>query len=75
MTTHDPHERDREASGPLPSPDPRPGRNPGYDESQPRHPGERDIPGRGEYAGKQPNPEAGGLERPPGADPDLTGSA
>lgn len=75
MSTRDPHEGDRQAHGPLPSPDPRAGRNPGYDESQPRHEGEADVPRAGEQAGKQPNPEAGGLRRPPGGDPDLTGSA
>lgn len=75
MNNPDPNERDRQARAPLPSRDPRPGRNPGYDESQPRNPDEADIPTPGEYGGKQPNPEAGGLDRPPGADPDLTGSA
>lgn len=66
---------DRQASGPLPSPDPRAGENPGYDESQPRRRDEADEPVRGEYAGKRPNPEVGGLDRPPGADPDPTGEA
>lgn len=75
MNAHEPDEREREASAPLPSRDPRPGRNPGYDESQPRSAEEAAVPVPGEYAGKEPNPEAGGLERPPGGDPDLTGDA
>lgn len=49
---------------PPPSADPRPGRNPGYAEPQPRTPGQARDP-----AGSQPDREEGGLHRQPGTDP------
>lgn len=58
-----------------PAADPRPGRNPGYDETQPRDakdlrkPQER-LDTRGAKDGRLPNPEAGGLNRDTGAAPD-----
>ncbi|MFZ5656622.1 MAG: hypothetical protein ACOY37_06125 [Pseudomonadota bacterium] len=69
MNTHEP----RPEPGTHPQVDPRPGRNPGYDDANPRGP--VDVPrhspdARGADFGNLPNPEAGGLERPPGASPD-----
>lgn len=68
---------DRTAT-PGPKPDPRPGRNPGYDDANPN--GREDVPRhqedmRGEDFGKLPNPEAGGLEREPTAKPDPADDA
>lgn len=59
--------------GTTPQADPRAGRNPGYDDTNPR--GREDVPrhqpdARGEDFGKVRNPEAGGLERDPVAHPD-----
>ncbi|MGJ7904076.1 hypothetical protein [Lysobacter sp. 1R34A] len=50
-----------------PAPDPKPGRNPGYSEPQPRDPDDARQP----HPRKPPNPDEGGLERDPenGADP------
>lgn len=59
MTTPDrPHDTPATA-------DPKAGRNPGYAENTPRDAGDARAP----RTGKVPNPEAGGLERPGGADP------
>lgn len=62
-----------DAPGTTPQADPRPGANPGYDDTNPRNRG--DVPrhqtdARGLDFGKAPNPEAGGLDRPPGTAPD-----
>lgn len=61
--------------GTTPQVDPRPGKNPGYDDANPRT--REDVPqrledARGENFGKLPNPEAGGLNRDPVAKPDPT---
>lgn len=53
--------------------DPRPGASPGYDDANPLT--RADVPrhspdARGADFGKVPNPEAGGLNRPQGANPD-----
>ncbi len=60
--------------GTTPQADPRAGANPGYDEANPRN--GADVPrhapdARGNDFGKQPNPEAGGLERDQGDTPDV----
>lgn len=60
---------------PGPNPDPRPGRNPGYDDANPHD--AHDVPQhmedmRGANFGKVPNPEIGGLARDTGANPDPT---
>lgn len=47
-----------------PAVDPRPGRNPGYAEPQPRTPGQARDP-----AGSERDREDGGLRREPGGDP------
>ena len=54
--------------GTTPQIDPRPGKNPGYDDANPRTP--EDAPrhledSRGADFGKLPNPDAGGLGRDP----------
>ena len=49
-----------------PSPDPKPGRNPGYSEPQPRDPEDARQPD----PRKPPNPDEGGLGRKPESDPD-----
>lgn len=59
--------------GTTPQADPRAGANPGYDDANPRVPA--DVPrhhpdARGADFGKVPNPEAGGLKRPQGDNPD-----
>lgn len=60
--------------GTPPQADPRAGANPGYDEANPRTPG--DVPrhapdARGNDFGKRPNPESGGLRREQGDTPDV----
>ncbi|HEY4555970.1 MAG TPA: hypothetical protein VIG68_05995 [Lysobacter sp.] len=59
--------------GTTPQVDPRPGRNPGYDDANPRGP--EDVPlheedQRGAEFGKLPNPDVGGLNRDPVVHPD-----
>ena len=59
--------------GTTPQVDPRPGKNPGCDDANPRS--REDVPrrqedARGENFGRVENPEAGGLDRDPGAGPD-----
>jgi hypothetical protein len=59
--------------GTTPQADPRSGANPGYDDANPRV--QADVPrhqpdARGADFGKVPDPEAGGLNRPPGTSPD-----
>ncbi|WP_462114790.1 hypothetical protein [Lysobacter xanthus] len=59
--------------GTTPQIDPRPGKNPGYDDANPRS--REDVPlrqedARGENFGKLPNPEVGGLDRDPVVRPD-----
>jgi len=49
-----------------PSPEPKPGRNPGYAEPQPRDPGDARKPD----PRKPPNPDEGGLGRDPDSTPD-----
>lgn len=58
-----------------PAADPRPGRNPGYDETQPRDTGDLPPPeqrrdARGAKDGRLPNPDIGGLTRDPAATQD-----
>ena len=49
-----------------PGPDPKPGRNPGYAEPNPR---DREDAAKPDPK-KPPNPDAGGMERDPNASPD-----
>ena len=59
--------------GTTPQVDPRPGANPGYDDANPRS--REDAPrhqpdARGHDFGQLPDPETGGLDRNPVAQPD-----
>lgn len=59
--------------GTTPPVDPRPGANPGYDDANPRHRGDvprRQHDARGANFGQLPDPETGGLDRNPVAQPD-----
>lgn len=60
-----------------PAADPRPGHNPGYDETHPRdaddlRPPEERLDTRGAKDGRLPNPDIGGLTRDPVATQDPT---
>lgn len=64
--------------GTIPQADPRPGKNPGYDDTNPRT--REDVPphqpdARGEDFGSLPNPESGGLRRDPVVRPDTAGGS
>lgn len=63
--------------GTTPQVDPRPGANPGYDDANPRS--REDAPlrqpdARGHDFGQLPDPETGGLDRNPVAQPDPAGN-